>query len=159
MEPAVILKNDADCHDCNDVFGKVISNVSDKGLSINVLGKRFLVPPRSSFLSSDLSQITPLYEYTSMAGLYDVIVVDPPWENRSAIRGKKYAWLPSERLHDVSLPRLAAVGAVVAVWVTNKRKLATFVRHSLFPKWHVHYLTEWHWLKVYTYMYIYIIVW
>lgn len=85
-----------------------------------------------------------------MAGLYDVIVVDPPWENRSAIRGKKYAWLPSERLHDVSLPRLAAVGAVVAVWVTNKRKLATFVRHSLFPKWHVHYLTEWHWLKVTT---------
>lgn len=36
----------------------------------------------------------------------------------------------------------------MAVWVTNKRKLAMFVEHSLFPKWHVRYLTEWHWLKV-----------
>ena len=67
----------------------------------------------------------------------------------------RYVWLPDERLFDVSLPRLAAVGAVVAVWVTNKRKLASFVRHSLFPKWHVQYLTEWHWLKVYMCMCIY----
>ena len=60
----------------------------------------------------------------------------------------RYLWLPADRLLDISLPRLAAKGALVAVWVTNKRKLAMFVEHTLFPKWHVHYLTEWHWLKV-----------
>lgn len=66
----------------------------------------------------------------------------------SAFLSSRYTWLPSERLLDVSLPRLAAEGALVAVWVTNKRKFAVFVRDALFPKWHVHYLTEWHWLKV-----------
>lgn len=33
-----------------------------------------------------------LFFYSSvdmMSSLYDIIVIDPPWENRSAIRGKK----------------------------------------------------------------------
>jgi N6-adenosine-specific RNA methylase IME4 len=87
---------------------------------------------------------------TAHNGKYDLIVIDPPWENRSAIRGKKYAWLPVERMIDISLPRLAAKGAIVAIWVTNKRKFATFIYQTLFPQWDVRYLTEWHWLKVTT---------
>lgn len=60
----------------------------------------------------------------------------------------RYNWLPTQRLLELSIPKLAAEGALVAVWVTNKRKLAIFIRQILFPKWNVHHMAEWHWLKV-----------
>ena len=60
----------------------------------------------------------------------------------------RYEWLPTERLPELSIQRLAAKGALVAVWVTNKRKLTMFIRQKLFPKWNICYQAEWHWLKV-----------
>ena len=60
----------------------------------------------------------------------------------------RYDWLPSERLLELSISDLATTGAVVAIWVTNKRKYARFIQRTLFPKWGVTYLAEWHWLKV-----------
>ena len=36
----------------------------------------------------------------------------------------------------------------MVVWVTNKRKLANFVKEVLFPSWQVACVGEWHWIKV-----------
>jgi len=49
---------------------------------------------------------------------------------------------------DLPIPNLAAIGALVVVWVTNKRKLAHFVQEVLFPSWQVVCIGEWHWIKV-----------
>ena len=43
---------------------------------------------------------------------------------------------------------LSAVGGLVAVWVTNKRKLVNWVKKTLFPHWGVTSVAEWIWLKV-----------
>jgi N6-adenosine-specific RNA methylase IME4 len=129
------------------VFGRIVRSSCDQELNLTILGREFVIPPRSTFLLSNLCQITPLYNYTACNGKYDLIVIDPPWENRSAIRGRKYEWLPTERLPELSIQRLAAKGALVAVWVTNKRKLTMFIRQKLFPKWNICYQAEWHWLK------------
>ncbi len=36
----------------------------------------------------------------------------------------------------------------MAVWVTNKRSIAHFVRETLFPHWEIEYIAEWLWIKV-----------
>ena len=52
-----------DCNECSNVFGRVVSNGCSQDLNITVMGKQFIVPPRSTFLLSDLSHISPLYDY------------------------------------------------------------------------------------------------
>lgn len=46
------------------------------------------------------------------------------------------------------MPQIAAAGAVIAVWVTNKRRFAEYVKEVLFPAWGIATLGEWHWIKV-----------
>lgn len=36
----------------------------------------------------------------------------------------------------------------MALWVTNREKLRTFVENELFPKWDVKYVATFYWLKV-----------
>ena len=71
-----------------DLFGHVITNQESCDITITALGVRFLVPAKSSFLLSDMSKIE-LLTVSHDAPQYSLLVMDPPWENRSAIRGKK----------------------------------------------------------------------
>ncbi len=67
-----------------------------------------------------------------------------------AVSYYRYSWLSNDQLLDLPIPELLCEGAVVAVWVTNKRSIAQFVRERLFPHWAIQYTAEWHWIKVYT---------
>ena len=60
----------------------------------------------------------------------------------------RYHWLPMEKLVELPVARVAADGALIAVWVTNKKKFAQFVVDTLFPAWGVKPIAEWHWIKV-----------
>ena len=78
------------------------------------------------------------------------IVADPPWPSRSAARGAydtaRDAWRAP--LRKLPVGRLAAAsGAVVAVWVTNDRKVADWVSKTLFRAWGVRHVGTWYWLK------------
>ena len=50
-------------HGPTHVVGRVVSNESDQDRTINVMGRTFFVPPKSSFLLSDVSNIKPLYDH------------------------------------------------------------------------------------------------
>ena len=41
-----------------------------------------------------------------MAGSFDCIVVDAPWENKSVARGNKYPTVPSRQLLSLPIPQL-----------------------------------------------------
>ena len=41
-----------------------------------------------------------------MAGSFDCIVMDPPWENKSVTRGDKYPTVPSRQLLSLPIPQL-----------------------------------------------------
>ncbi|XP_064386789.1 N(6)-adenine-specific methyltransferase METTL4-like isoform X2 [Halichondria panicea] len=140
-----ILKGD---EDSVELFGHVISNKGSCDVTVSALGVRFTVPGQSSFLLSDVSKMHQLSTLPSQS--FGLVVMDPPWENRSAIRGKKYSWLSNLQLIDLPVPGLLIEGAVVAVWVTNKRSIAQFVREILFPHWDIEYIAEWLWIKVTT---------
>ena len=53
-----------------------------------------------------------------------------------------------EGVTDLPVKELAAAGALVAVWVTNKESFHNFVKKTLFGRWGVSYVATWYWLKV-----------
>ena len=58
----------------------------------------FLLPSKSKFLMSDLSQINPLIDQSKREKGYHVIIIDPPWENKSANRSNSYSSFYMKRL-------------------------------------------------------------
>jgi N6-adenosine-specific RNA methylase IME4 len=84
---------------------------------------------------------------------FHVVVLDPPWENRSARRaelaGGAYASLPGHALLGVPVRALShAAGCLVALWVTNSERLLRFVHDELLPAWGLEARATWRWLKV-----------
>ena len=106
------------------------------------------LPTGGATLLADVSRWAALLPRTRE---YTCIVADPPWPSRSAARRGAYdtardAWRAP--LRKLPVGRLAASsGAVVAVWVTNDRKVADWVSKTLFRAWGVRHVGTWYWLK------------
>ncbi|XP_076347366.1 methyltransferase like 4 isoform X1 [Tachypleus tridentatus] len=107
--------------------------------------KTFVLPPNSSFLWSD---ITTLDVFISTGKKFDVILMDPPWENKSVKRKKGYPVVANEKLCDLPVPHLAKPGTLVLVWSTNNDNQISFIKNQLFPHWSVHHCADWYWVKV-----------
>lgn len=89
---------------------------------------------------------------------FDLIVLDPPWPNRSA-RRKKRNYTVADSLDDIrrtlSLIPIAthlAPNGLVAVWVTNKASITELLAgaNGLLAEWGLEQVDEWTWLKVTT---------
>ncbi|NXM54050.1 METL4 protein, partial [Illadopsis cleaveri] len=130
-----------------DLLSCVVENSSNCAKTIVLMGQKYLVPPKSSFLLSDISRLQPLLNYKKK---YDVIVIDPPWENKSVKRSNRYSHLSSWQIKQIPVPALAAPNCLVVMWVTNRQKHLRFVKDELYPHWSVKTLAEWHWVKITT---------
>ncbi|NWY40421.1 METL4 protein, partial [Sylvia atricapilla] len=130
-----------------DLLSCVMENSSNYAKIIVLMGQKYLVPPKSSFLLSDISCLHPLLNYKKK---YDVIVIDPPWENKSVKRSNRYSHLSSWQIKQIPVPELAAPNCLVVMWVTNRQKHLRFVKDELYPHWSVKTLAEWHWVKITT---------
>uniref|UniRef100_A0A8C5TQ08 Methyltransferase like 4 n=1 Tax=Malurus cyaneus samueli TaxID=2593467 RepID=A0A8C5TQ08_9PASS len=128
-----------------DLLSCVTENNSNCAKIIVLMGQKYLVPPKSSFLLSDISCLQPLLNYEKK---YDVIVIDPPWENKSVKRSNRYSHLSSWQIKQIPVPALAAPNCLVVMWVTNRQKHLRFVKDELYPHWSVKTLAEWHWVKI-----------
>ncbi|XP_056017596.1 N(6)-adenine-specific methyltransferase METTL4-like isoform X2 [Ostrea edulis] len=125
----------------------VISNDWNNPGLCHIDAETYIIPHKSTFLLSDFTHHKMLYP-NSGDELYDLIVLDPPWQNKSVKRKKMYGSLQDEDLLDIHMDKLAAPGCLVVVWVTNRMKHLKFVKETLFPNWAVTHLAEWHWLKI-----------
>lgn len=130
--------------------GKVVINSTENWAIVKLSGAHFLIPQNCTFLLSDIAEFQTLVDYIQCDNKrkYDCIVLDPPWENRSAIRSHKYHWLSEHDLLQLPISKLCNDGCLVVVWVTNKVRFADFVRNELFPSWGIELVGEWHWIKV-----------
>ncbi|CAI9736749.1 N(6)-adenine-specific methyltransferase METTL4 [Octopus vulgaris] len=113
---------------------------------VTIANHKYLLPSKSTFLLSNLDTFKEIYPHAG--GPFDVILIDPPWQNKSVKRLKSY-WCESDTsLENLDVPQLAAPNCLVVVWVTNRRKHQEFVLETLFKKWNVQDWVTWFWLKV-----------
>ncbi|XP_008832831.1 methyltransferase-like protein 4 isoform X2 [Nannospalax galili] len=128
-----------------DLFSRVVENSSSFSKTITLMGEKYLLPPKSSFLLSDISCMQPLLKCSKT---FDVIVIDPPWQNKSVKRSNRYSYLSPLQIKQMPIPKLAAPDCLVVTWVTNRQKHLRFVKEELYPSWSVETLAEWHWVKI-----------
>lgn len=131
------------------IINKFVKYKGSKPTIIQILEDTYILPPNSSFFLSDLSNIPHIISYKDFRP-YDLVLLDPPWQNRSVKRRKKYWSLTNEDLLKLPIPALLKPSGIVAVWVTNKLQHINYVKESMFPTWNIKYLTVWHWIKVTT---------
>ncbi|XP_069885582.1 N(6)-adenine-specific methyltransferase METTL4 [Dipodomys merriami] len=128
-----------------DLFSRIVENKSSFSKMITLMGQKYLLPPKSSFLLSDISCMQPLLNCRKT---FDVIVIDPPWQNKSVKRSNRYSYLSSLQIKQIPIPELAAPNCLIVTWVTNRQKHLRFVKEELYPSWSVEMLAEWHWVKI-----------
>ncbi|KAJ6320753.1 hypothetical protein OIU78_016029 [Salix suchowensis] len=129
------------------VFNNLVVNEASDDMEAEFLNKKYILPRESCFYMSDLGQIHNLI-YGCNAG-FNLIVIDPPWENGSARQKLRYPTLPNWYFLSLPIKQLAHPdGALVALWMTNREKLHNFVQKELFPSWGVNHEATYYWLKV-----------
>lgn len=150
-----------DMFDCKkieplEIFGKTIVNdlenkelilLVQPSLSSNEKQSAFIIPPESSF---DLCSIQDYFNNGSQ-NQFDVILMDPPWPNRSVARGKKYKTESNYEtllLEEMKIQSILKTDAIVFVWITNKQSIKDFVIDNAFKKWGIEFECEILWLKV-----------
>ncbi|XP_047424336.1 N(6)-adenine-specific methyltransferase METTL4 isoform X2 [Mugil cephalus] len=128
-----------------DLFSRVTESRADWAAVVTLMGEEYVIPPHTAFLLSDFTRIQPLVQYGRS---FDLIVMDPPWENKSVKRSRRYGSLPSTQLKRLPIPLLASPNCLVVAWVTNRPSHLRFVRDELYPHWGVEVVAEWFWVKV-----------
>lgn len=115
-----------------------------------------LIPEDSFYLHGTI--LSERARFLADAPEFDLIVLDPPWPNRSA-RRRKGNYRVADSLQDLrqtlSLIPIAAHLApegLVAVWVTNKPSVVQLLTGptGMFAEWGLEQVDEWTWLKVTT---------
>ncbi|KAL9950307.1 hypothetical protein ACROYT_G042787 [Oculina patagonica] len=147
LEPLVI-KGENVAANKKDLMERMISYPCDKPTVLHISEDKYILSANCSFLMSDASNLKPLVSFAQQNGLYDLLVLDPPWFNKSARRASKYSFMSLWQIKSLPVPHLLAQGALVGIWVTNKQKYLRFTKTELFPHWSIELVAEWYWVKV-----------
>eukprot|EP00053_Salpingoeca_punica_P018008 m.174943 g.174943 ORF g.174943 m.174943 type:complete len:491 (-) comp17338_c0_seq3:1337-2809(-) len=106
-----------------------------------------LMPPLSEFAVAEAHDWAQL-AVADGSRQYDLIVADPPWENKSVARGAKYATVDYGDLLRLPIPKLMHANTLVALWATNRPKHLRFIQDTLLPRFGLALGGVWHWVKV-----------
>jgi len=130
-------------------------NTSDTrtGITIKPSLQEFSVPPKATVLQGSIENTIEMF--TTEAPVFDLVILDPPWPNRSARRKGSYStsWGNDEirdLLESIPLQDHLEQEAFVGVWVTNKSAFREMLvgEGGLFRKWGVSVIEECIWVKV-----------
>ncbi|XP_067677632.1 N(6)-adenine-specific methyltransferase METTL4-like [Haliotis asinina] len=147
QSPYVITGDEA-ALSMTDVFHRRVTYKGDDPVFQCLDDHHYLIPPRSSFVMSNYDQLLQNCDTLQVSGGYDLIVVDPPWQNKSVKRKRSYYSLEEESFLQLPVSDLASPNCLIVVWVTNKPRLTTFVQDQLLPHWGIKRIVQWHWMKV-----------
>ncbi|KAL3660173.1 hypothetical protein V7S43_014705 [Phytophthora oleae] len=132
--PSTETVNDGDVH-CNRTEHLQLANVN---------GSKVVLPAGSSFSQHDVRELHHL-----ALGQHKLIVMDPPWQNKSVSRGKRYEMFNHTELLKIDIPHIAdSEECILAVWVTNRPCYMTYLREQALPSWGFTFHACWYWLKL-----------
>ncbi|WVZ55870.1 hypothetical protein U9M48_006475 [Paspalum notatum var. saurae] len=130
------------------LFNSIISVEAIDEAEGEFQNRRYILPRGSCFLMADFRRVRDLIPVSPNQG-YNLIVVDPPWENGCVRQKEAYPTLPNRYLLYLPVQELAHPdGALLVLWITNREKLRVFVEKELLPSWAVKDPTVFYWLKV-----------
>uniref|UniRef100_A0A0E0CWQ1 Uncharacterized protein n=2 Tax=Oryza meridionalis TaxID=40149 RepID=A0A0E0CWQ1_9ORYZ len=130
------------------LFNSTISIEENDDAEGEFQDRHYILPRRCCFLMTDLKHVRGLIPDNYNQG-YNLIVVDPPWENGCVRQKVAYPTLPNRHFLYLPVQELAhSTGALLVLWITNREKLWKFVEEELFPAWGVKDHTVFYWLKV-----------
>ncbi|KAK1250747.1 hypothetical protein MKX07_005302 [Trichoderma sp. CBMAI-0711] len=151
--PRVCAAVAADGDDYDDDDGIGMGEKTEAASLLNVK-----IPPGAKYLHGSIQDLRQTFIDT--APQFKLIVLDPPWPNRSVRRNQKadsrYKTVANmtEMRHLLSSIPVAshlAPDGLVAVWITNKASiydLMTSPPRGIFASWGLELVTQWTWLKV-----------
>ncbi|KAH6895778.1 MT-A70-domain-containing protein [Thelonectria olida] len=114
------------------------------------------IPPKAEHLHGSVHAQRETFEKSAPS--FDLVVLDPPWPNRSA-RRRTNKYTTVSNLHEMRhllmhIPIVSHLNpdGLVAVWITNKHSIYDFLVSpaGLFAAWGLEVVAEWTWLKVTT---------
>jgi hypothetical protein len=96
-------------------FNRLISNPQESVVSI--LGRNFLIPKNSSFFLSSISNGKFFLKQLNCKK-FQLIIMDPPWQNKSVNRGNQYQQFNHEKLLQIPFSQLKdeTKGGYIAVF-------------------------------------------
>ncbi|KAF7512961.1 hypothetical protein GJ744_011227 [Endocarpon pusillum] len=154
-EPPIILSSISNVFtSMEEIAGRMVSNPSSRCTSLVADSDLYRVPPRSTFILSGVEQLCPGTRASTnhfFPRAFDLIVMDPPWQNRSVRHAKVYRTSQARR-EDPFLSVLPILHShlrpdgLVGIWVTNKASIRRLVLHSLREKG-LQLYEEWVWMK------------
>ncbi|RPB04215.1 MT-A70-domain-containing protein [Choiromyces venosus 120613-1] len=159
QEPAI-----ENVDDISDIYSAPVFSTSGAWRTLTILHptpqKHFHVPPNSSFLLSDFrTSISAFTAISTRLRRFHLVLLDPPWPNKSATRNKTYTTMRRfdiQQLQCIPLsqalipadPASGIKGGLVGIWITNKPKFRAFVLEKMFPQWGIEFVGEWVWVKI-----------
>jgi N6-adenosine-specific RNA methylase IME4 len=125
---------------------------------------RFTIPPQSGYFLSDCdhpdsfrSSFREITDEHNLPRHFDLVLLDPPWPNRSAKRKGAYEQIGGmpylkKLLLKMDMDNYLEHNALVGIWITNKPALREHVLGpgGLFETWNVGLVEEWIWIKTTT---------
>ena len=149
------------CSNIRQISNKLVNNSCFTSAALVHAGTSFRIPPNASFFMSKITEVTapifsmgaltmyPAASATAGPGQFDLILLDPPWRNRSAKRSAKYDTMgdtgPVALLQSL-LGQHIAQGGLIACWITNNPRVRAAALEA-FAAWEVELIEEWAWLK------------
>ncbi len=160
-EPEVIKENNKAARgkikqmmseDASDLMqGRCGSNQSQDPKIAKVNGKTFLLPSKSEYYVRDVQCMSNLL----IDRTFQLIIIDPPWENRFIKRSKTYGTLGNEDIFEsIPIPDLLDKNdGCLVIWCTNSSRHQSAVKTWL-SRLGLQLRASWYWLKVCVKIYV-----
>lgn len=112
------------------------------------------IPENAEYLHGSIQHLSQRFQDT--APEFNLIVLDPPWPNRS-VRRKSRSYNTVYNLDDmrelllqIPVSSKLTPNGLVAIWITNKPSILDFLTSpsGLFAAWGVELVAEWTWVKI-----------
>ena len=143
--------NEADVQEVDIFFQN--TTATSTGISINPSQPKVTIPSKATVLQGPIAQTIEIFNASAPA--FDLVLLDPPWPNRSARRKGSYSisWGNAEiqnLLLSIPLQDRLNEGAFVGVWITNRPAFREMLvgEDGLFREWGISLTEEWIWVKV-----------